>query len=153
MNKNYIDSLVFRWVTYEDPNYLSLVQLRREVLRYPLNLDYSEEDLKKDKDYSHIGAFVIKTNEAVGNILLGNVLDKNTRIRQVAVKSDVQKLGIGQALMHIAEVHAKIVQEAEFISLHARENAVSFYKKLGYNIEGDSFKEIGLVHYKMVKKL
>ncbi|HLX54756.1 MAG TPA: GNAT family N-acetyltransferase [Aquella sp.] len=148
-----INDLIFRWVTYGDPDYLALVQLRREVLRYPLNLDYTEEDLKKDACYYHIGAFTKDTNTAVGNIILTDITNDTCRIRQLAVRSDLQHSGIGKTLMYVVETHAKIVEEVSTIFLHSRESAVPFYKKLGYNIEGDSFEEVGLVHYKMVKKL
>jgi hypothetical protein len=32
-------------------------------------------------------------------------------------------------------------------------NDVPFYKKLGYNIEDDSFEKVGLVHYRIIKHL
>ena len=36
---------------------------------------------------------------------------------------------------------------------HARKNALAFYKKLDYELVGDVFIEVGLEHYKLVKKL
>ena len=41
----------------------------------------------------------------------------------------------------------------EEIVLHARETALGFYQKLGYETEGDSFTEVGLPHSAMRKKL
>lgn len=36
------------------------------------------------------------------------------------------------------------------VYLHAQEHAVDFYKKFGFEIQGDAFDEAGIVHYKMV---
>jgi predicted GNAT family N-acyltransferase len=37
--------------------------------------------------------------------------------------------------------------------LHARETAVPFYLKLGYEVVGGQFEEVGIPHFKMEKKL
>ncbi len=39
------------------------------------------------------------------------------------------------------------------IILHAREDAVEFYRRLGYQTEGEAFIEIGLKHRLMAKGL
>jgi predicted GNAT family N-acyltransferase len=43
--------------------------------------------------------------------------------------------------------------ELNAVVLHARETAVSFYKKLGYTKEGNVFEEVGIPHWKMTKPL
>jgi predicted GNAT family N-acyltransferase len=39
------------------------------------------------------------------------------------------------------------------IELHARANAVNFYAKYAYRIVGDEFEEVGIPHFKMIKRL
>lgn len=41
----------------------------------------------------------------------------------------------------------------ERLMLHARESAVPFYLRLGYEIEGEPFTEVGLTHRLMSKSL
>jgi len=37
--------------------------------------------------------------------------------------------------------------------LHAREAAIPFYLRLGYELEGEPFTEVGIPHRRMVKLL
>jgi predicted GNAT family N-acyltransferase len=37
--------------------------------------------------------------------------------------------------------------------MHARESAVGFYEKLGYQINSDVFNEVNIPHYVMEKRL
>lgn len=39
------------------------------------------------------------------------------------------------------------------VVLHARENAIEFYTKLGYSVVGEWFQEVGIPHKKMIKSL
>lgn len=78
---------------------------------------------------------------------------KQFQLRGMAVLSNHQKKGIGEQLVAYAEKDA-VAQEADLIWFNAREIAVSFYRKLGYEILGEPFEigDIGL-HYIMFKKL
>jgi predicted GNAT family N-acyltransferase len=37
--------------------------------------------------------------------------------------------------------------------MHARQSAVGFYQKLGYQIRGEEFEEVTIPHYEMQKQL
>jgi predicted GNAT family N-acyltransferase len=39
------------------------------------------------------------------------------------------------------------------IYMHARETAVGFYLKLGYEIEGEPFEEVTIAHRSMLKNI
>jgi GNAT superfamily N-acetyltransferase len=73
-------------------------------------------------------------------------------MRQLAVREDFLKKGFGRELVSYAESFARERGYGE-IALHARETALGFYEKLGYEAEGDSFTEVGLPHLAMRKKL
>lgn len=105
----------------------------------------------------HLGAFfndnlvgiisVFKTrNDSFNN-------ENQFQIRGMAVLEANQNQGIGKFLVEQAEINSKKVI-GNLIWMNARENAVGFYKKLGYSIHGKAFeiKEIG-IHYKMMKQL
>ncbi len=78
---------------------------------------------------------------------------KQFQLRGMAVLLDHQKKGIGENLMYHAEMYAAR-KKAELIWFNAREIAVGFYEKLGYETTGKSFEIDGIgPHYIMFKRL
>lgn len=75
------------------------------------------------------------------------------QLRGMAVLPEFQKKGLGEALVKHAE-NDVMQRGGKTIWFNAREIAVAFYKKLGYEIIGDPFNiaDIGK-HYVMYKKL
>ena len=79
--------------------------------------------------------------------------DNQFQIRGMAVLQRVQTLGYGKQLLERAETDC-IAKNANIIWFNARENAVGFYQKSGYQIAGDSFEIAGIgTHYIMFKKI
>ncbi|TPD65607.1 GNAT family N-acetyltransferase [Flavobacterium microcysteis] len=75
------------------------------------------------------------------------------QLRGMAVLPEFQKKGLGEALVKHAENDA-LERGGKIIWFNAREIAVTFYKKLGYEIVGEPFDiaDIGK-HYVMYKNL
>ena len=73
------------------------------------------------------------------------------QLRGMAVLATHQKKGLGDMLLAAAEKHA-VNLNADVIWFNAREVAVGFYKKAGYEIAGDIFTipDVG-PHYVMFK--
>ncbi|THF51178.1 GNAT family N-acetyltransferase [Flavobacterium supellecticarium] len=73
------------------------------------------------------------------------------QLRGMAVLDEFQKKGYGERLVSEAEVCIK-EQNGSLIWFNAREAAVDFYKKMGYEIVGDAFDipTIG-IHFVMRK--
>ncbi len=74
------------------------------------------------------------------------------RARQVAIDTTLQSQGIGRQLMRQAESLA-LSKGYRTMTLHARESAIQFYTKLGYEKEGRRFQEIGIPHQIMSRSL
>lgn len=127
-----------------------MVHLRNEILRKPLGLTFTEEDLQKEKDDVLMGAF--EDDKILGCCLLTKADDKTIRLRQMAVPNNMQGKGIGRALMIFAENIARDLGYKKLI-MHARKTATGFYEKLGYSISGSEFEEVTIPHYVMEKKL
>jgi len=129
---------------------LQSIELRRNVLRKPLNLDFTNEELKLENNQIHVGCFY--QNELVGVLILVKVSDKFLKMRQVAVKEDHQYKGIGKNMVAFSEQWAN---ENNFncIQLHARENAVSFYLSMNYVVINKMFLEVGIPHFAMEKNI
>ena len=142
-------TLDLRWVAHASPDYAALVELRRAVLRRPLGLDFTAEQLAAEASQFHLGAWDGRT--PLGCLAL-RVNNGEARMRQVAVAPDVQRRGVGRLLAAECEAEARR-RGAALMTLHARQTALAFYERLGYAAEGALFLEVGLPHRKMTKAL
>jgi len=143
--------MALKLIYHNSKEYKQMVDLRYNILRKPLGLQFTLEELAREKDDILIGCFDEEKLE--GCCLLTKTDDPHTlRLRQMAVLSGLQGKGIGKVLMYFAE---NIARDKGFkkITMHARKNAVGFYKKLGYQVMSDEFKEISIPHYIMEKSL
>jgi ribosomal protein S18 acetylase RimI-like enzyme len=127
-----------------------MVQLRNDLLRRPLGLNFTPEELEKEKEEILIGAF--EEEKMLGCCMLIRQDPATVRLRQMAVLNNLQGKGIGRALMQFAE---NIARDRGFhkITMHARKTAVGFYEKLGYRVCGEQFEEVTIPHYVMEKLL
>lgn len=130
--------------------YMQMVKLRDAVLRKPLGLNLTPEELEKEKDNMLIGAF--EEERMLGCCMLVEEQPDIVRLRQMAVLNDLQGKGIGRALMNFAENLARD-RGYKIIRMHARHNSVGFYEKVGYKVRGDQFIEITIPHFIMEKEL
>jgi len=146
---NYL-AMALKIVDHGSHEYRQMVKLRDEMLRKPLGLGFSPEELEEEKEHMLIAAF--EEEDILGCCMLVEENIKTVRLRQMAVLNDLQGKGIGRALMTFAE---NIARDRGFkvLSMHARKNAVGFYEKMGYKIAGDEFVEVTIPHYLMEKKL
>jgi ribosomal protein S18 acetylase RimI-like enzyme len=147
MNQN---AIKIKIITFGSKAYNEAVNLRYKILRKPLGLKYSIEQLSDEKYQIHIAAFV--DNKIIGTLLLQKLNDQTIKMRQVAIDINYQKKGVGQQLVGYAETFAK-EHKYHKILLHARKSALRFYLKLNYQIISEEFTEVGLPHYKMQKIL
>lgn len=127
-----------------------MVQLRKDILRKPLGLDFEPADLDKEKEEILIAAF--EEDKILGCCMLTLQDPQTIRLRQMAVLNNLQGKGIGRALMQFAE---NIARDRGFrkITMHARKSAIGFYEKQGYAVAGDEFIEVTIPHYIMEKSL
>lgn len=126
--------------------------LRWEVLRKPWNQPKGSEKDNMELECYH-AMIIEKDGAAVAVCRLQLLVDNVGQIKSMGVNPDYQKKGFGSIIVKHLELLAK-EKSALKIILHSRENAVSFYEKLGYRIIEKSyllFDEIQ--HFKMEKKL
>jgi predicted GNAT family N-acyltransferase len=126
------------------------IELRSRILRKPLGLSFSTDELEKEADQYHLGVF--RNDQLCGVLLLKPQKMGYIKMRQVAIDTPWQGKGIGKELVAFAENFSKSLGFHHMI-LHARESAVPFYLTMNYHVEGDVFEEVGIPHYKMSKKL
>jgi N-acetylglutamate synthase-like GNAT family acetyltransferase len=138
-------------VEFATPEYDETVKLRYKILREPLGLDFTEEQLAAEYSDFHLAAYD-DTWILRGCLVLTPKNEKIIKMRQVAVDNIVQSKGFGSLLVKASEVYAR-AKGYDKMELNARDTAVVFYQKLGYNTEGGMFEEVSIPHFKMVKEL
>ncbi len=142
--------MALKQIDHGTKEYQQMVKLRTEILRQPLGLSFSAEELDREKEDILIGAF--DDDEMLACCMLTKAGKDCVRLRQIAVQNNLQGKGIGVSLMNFAELLARDKGYKKLI-MHARETVVGFFEKLGYHVVGDKFTEITIPHYIMEKKL
>lgn len=127
-----------------------MVRLRDQILRRPLGMQFTEEELESERNNLMMAAY--EDDQMLGCCMLVAENPETVRLRQMAVLNDLQGKGVGKALMQFAE---NLARDRGFkkITMHARKNAVGFYEKMGYKRVGSEFEEITIPHFVMEKEL
>ncbi len=133
-----------------DQEWLDYYDLRYRVLRKPLNKPRGSEKNEGDSFWEHFALYENQVLKAIAR--LDTVEPKISQVRFVAVDSEIQGKGYGKLLMEAVEEKAIKNGNTKMI-LHARDYAVEFYKKLNYNLIGESYKLFNVLqHYLMEKE-
>ena len=131
------------WEAYYD--------LRYRVMREPLGKERGSERNEGDSTGIHFALF--EDGTILGIARLDKVDDQICQVRFVAIESHLQGKGLGNQLMIAVEEHGAQIGYSKMI-LHARDYALSFYEKLGYQLIGPSYKLFDVLqHYEMEKLL
>jgi GNAT superfamily N-acetyltransferase len=142
--------MALKIIDHGTKEYQQMVQIRMDILRKPLGLSFTQEELEKEKDEVLIGAF--EDERILGCCMLIKQADHSVRLRQMAVMNNQQGKGIGRALMNFAENIARDMGYRKIL-MHARKTAAGFYEKQGYHVSGEEFTEVTIPHYVMEKNL
>lgn len=139
----------FQVIPHGTSFYQAAVKLRQDVLREPLGLTFTSEDMEAEK--AHIQIIGVEGEKVRACAVL---VPEGTQMKmqRVAVAPDLQGHGIGRAMTKFCERYA-VAHGAKSIYVHARHSAVSFYEKCWYVGEGEMFDEDGIPHLKMWKLL
>lgn len=142
---------MIRLINTTDDEYVSLLELRNNVLRKPLGLDISNDDLSDESQCQHIAYY---TDEArlVACVKIRKVENTLFQISQMAVLPDYQNQGIGSKLLREAESLIRD-QGGSAISIESRKQAIPFYSGNGYSISGNIYNKVGIPHRRMKKLL
>jgi len=142
--------MALKIIEHGSDDYQKMVDLRYEILRKPLGLAFSEDELEKEKEDILIGAF--DDEKLLACCLITREKGNTCRLRQMAVQNNMQGKGIGATMMNFAE---NVARDRGFrtMSMHARKSAIGFYEKLGYRVDGEEFQEVTIPHFVMLKTL
>lgn len=135
---------------YGSLQYQQSLLLRQQILRTPLGLTLSEQDLAGEAEQFHFGVFL--NDKPLACVLLKPCSDSELKLRQMAVATELQGQGMGHQLVQFAELEAQ-AKGYTLISMAARVSAVGFYQKLGYQCQGQTFQQAGIAHITMSKNI
>ena len=142
----------FRLVSHRSPDYDETVRLRNRILRAPLGLTFSHQELEAEAGDFHLAGFAETSGALIACLVLTPLDGESLKMRQVAVTESYRGRGIGKALVRFAESFARERSISRLV-LHARESVVPFYESLGYSIEGPPFTEVTIPHRRLTKTL
>jgi predicted GNAT family N-acyltransferase len=142
--------LLIQLIHHGSQPYEETVALRDDVLRKPLGLSFTPEGLATEASDYHVACY--RDGRLAGCLILTPAAGNSLKMRQVAVAEGLQGQGIGTAMVAFSERFARERNISE-ITMHARESAVPFYERLGYELFGERFEEVTIPHWKMRKRL
>jgi ribosomal protein S18 acetylase RimI-like enzyme len=140
--------MIVKEIPYGSALYAQMKELRESVLRHPLGLILTENDIQGEEDQIHIAA--IENNAVVGTVILKPLSNDVVKLRQMAVAPEMHGRGVGRDLVRFAEDVA-CTRGFLTIEMSARVSAIGFYQKLGFELVGESFTEVTVPTIKMVK--
>ena len=127
-------------------------RLRYETLRKPWNQPEGSERATDDETAVH-AMLVTDNGEAVGVCRMHLQTAQEAQLRFMGIHENYQGKGLGKLLIDYLEDKARSMG-AEIMILQAREKAVSFYERNGYNVTEKTHLLFGSIqHYKMEKQL
>jgi predicted GNAT family N-acyltransferase len=130
--------------------YRKALALREAILRKPLGLTVSGEELADDAMRQHFCA--VAHGAMVGTVSLRPLDETTLHLKQMAVMEAWRRERVGARLLAHAEGWAA-GGGFRLMVLHARLGAEGFYLRLGYGQEGAPFEENTIPHIKMTKRL
>ena len=134
-----------------DAEWKAYYGLRFNVLREPWNQPLGSEVLADEDQAIH--AIASEVGAVLGVARMHESAAKQGQVRCVAIATAAQGKGIGKAIMVYLEEKARLKGWTEIV-LEARENAVPFYKAIGYTIVTESYHLFGEIqHFRMKKTL
>lgn len=112
-----------------------------------------EQGVDRDLEYEHEEEsthFIALVDGEEAGTARWRKTEKGIKLERFAVLPDFRSAGVGREL--VKAVLNDIDTKAQKIYLHAQSQVVDFYKKQGFEPEGEEFEEAGIKHFKMVLK-
>lgn|SRR5690606_19348553 len=139
--------IAIKTITTIDPHYPAMRELRNRILLRPIGLRDGAWEMH-DKESWHFVA--LENDRVIGCAVLVPLHDKpkHAQLMQMAVDTEFQGKGVGKLIVKEMICFAS-TNELQEISCHSRAKAVDFYAKLGFEVYGEVFEEVGVPHRHM----
>lgn len=126
-------------------------ELRNKILLRPIGIPDHAWEMHDQKSWHFVA---VEDGKVIGCVVLVPLDDAKTKnqLMQMAVETGQQGKGIGKQLVKELLAFSQSMGIREIVC-HARDNAVPFYKSLGFEVFGAPFEEVGILHCHMRKYL
>ena len=141
---------LFKIIQYASQEYKETLQLREDVMRKPLGLLLSAEDVRNDNKRIHIGGY--DNNKLICTCSLKIIHHKISHIYSFCVKQEFQNKGVGRQLMAFTENYCKS-QGVTRLYVEGRKTAQIFYQKCGFLPCGSEYMDMNILHQDMHKDI
>jgi len=132
-----------------------IFQLRWDVLRPGRAIEAAQFPGDDAPETIHVGAFARERNIGCATATRALWQEKPAwQLRGMGIALDWQRRGIGQHLLATTEELVRQASDIRQIWCNAREEAVAFYEKQGWQVASEPFhiEDVG-THFKMTKNL
>lgn len=133
----------------KDAEWNAYYDLRYRVLREPLNKPRGSE--RSDGDGTGLHFAMYDNDNLVAIARLDQPSENTSQARFVAVDTLSQRNGYGSKLMSALEEMAETRGDTQMI-LHARDYALDFYRKIGYEVVEKSYLLFDVLQHFLMKK-
>ena len=137
-------------IEWNGPLYEREIELRDQLLRAPLGLVFTDEEIQEESGQLHFG--MLDQSSLVACAVIVPLSRTKAKLRQMAVAPYQQRNGVGSILVQHIESTLRD-RQFQHVELHARQTAVGFYERLGYHTVGSTFIEVKIPHRKMIKSI
>lgn len=138
-------------VAYGGRRYRTSLPFRHALLRRPLGIHYPRFRARTEKQEFIFGRWNAE-GRLVACLLLRPLGKHRGKLRQMAVARSQQGRGHGGVLVGWVENWARRHGFRQ-LEMHARQHVLPFYRKLGYRPAAGPFREVGILHHKLIKDL
>lgn len=126
--------------------YQDSLEIRKAVFVQEQNV---AQDLEIDADESKCTYFnVYQDNQAIATARISPTEDNGVHIQRVAVLKDFRHQQLGSDLIQYIIQYAR-ENNYKYAILGAQDHAQAFYKKLGFEVIGEQYTEVGIFHHDM----
>ncbi len=143
------DNLIIKIAKSED-EITNAKDIRRQVFQLEQRIDPKLDFDGKDDNAEHV--IVYLNNKPIGAARIRYIENDIAKVERVAILAEFRGRKIGVKIMEFIS-YFLIKKGLKEIILDSQIQAKGFYEKLGYQERGEPFKEAGIQHIVMVKKL
>jgi len=145
------DLFKIKEVRISSVEYSKSLKLREQVLREPLGLVITQEQIENEKkrNYYH---FIAKKKKEIVSALTMKVNPNSIQTCQIATKKEYRGNGIGKNLLEFGEKNiSSLFKKKEFV-VFSRLNSLHFYKKSNYEFKNHRIYLINGIEHRLLKK-
>jgi predicted GNAT family N-acyltransferase len=133
-------------IEFGSVEYQEALAIRKEVFiieqRVPADLEIDEFE----ETAEHFLIFIDEEGASTGRL---RIKDSYMKFERIATRKKFRGFGSGTRLMDEMLHHARALYPELQPYMHAQQDAVSFYERLGWKSEGEIFYEAGIPHQAM----